>query len=708
MEHWGLIKVATAVPEIVVADPLKNTEAVLQLAKSAYEQGVSVLVFPELATTGYTCADLFAQSSLLSASDQALLSIAEASLDWGEMLIFVGAPLLHKSRLYNCGFAIRQGSIVAAVPKTYLPQHGEFYEARWFSAAPPLRSELSHSVSTALVGEQAVPFGQTLINARLCDGEQLLDFSIGVEICEDLWMPDPPSTKLALAGAQLICNLSASNELVAKAAYRRALLAQQSARLNCAYLYTSAGPSESTTDLVFGGHCLLYENGKKLSERPALSTAPSLTTAVVDLRLLMTERQRNTGFAQTEAPHYPQVFLSAAFQSDGLTLIKERRSNPLPFVPQDLLKRDEQSEELLRIQSFGLAKRLKHTGIKKVVLGVSGGLDSTLALLVIVRAYRELGWPLSDVHALTLPGYGTSDRTYQNACKLMEAFGFSKQEISIVPAVEQHFKDIGHDPALHDVSYENSQARERTQILMDYANKIGALVVGTGDLSELALGWCTYNGDHMSMYGINASVPKTLVRHLVSYQAGLLEMASESGLLVKASESDRAVAVILRDILATPISPELLPPDATGQIAQLTEDSTGPYVLHDFFIYSVIRYGYGPAKTYHLAVQAFASGSGFGLGADSGLDLDSGLGSGLDSVRPSLLGDASLSVPNFDAETILKWLKKFYWRFFSQQFKRSCMPDGPQVGAIAFSPRGSWRMPSDASSALWLAELDEL
>ncbi len=679
MEHWCLIKVATAVPQVSVADPRENTKAILTLAEEAVAKGVNILLFPELAVTGYSCGDLFAQLSLLNASDQALLSLAKASLEWGNMLVFIGAPLLHKSRLYNCAFALRQGQILAAIPKTYLPQHGEFSEARWFSPAPQIRSELSHSVSTARIGNQDFPFGQTLINARLRDGAQFLDFSIGLELCKDMWVPDPPSTKLALSGAHLIFNLAASNELVSKTAYRRDFLAQQSARLNCAYVYASAGPSESTTDLVFGGHCLIYENGKKLAERSALSDAAALTTSVIDLRLLQSERLRNEGFTQDSAPHYPQIFLGEAFQSDALQWIKERPCPPLPFVPTDSSKREGLSEDILRIQSFALAKRLQHTGIKKVVLGVSGGLDSTLALLVIVRAYKQLAWPLSDVHALTLPGYGTSERTYRNALKLMEAYGFTNKEINIVPAVEQHFKDIGHDPDVHDVSYENSQARERTQILMDYANKIGALVVGTGDLSELALGWCTYNGDHMSMYGVNASVPKTLVRHLVAYQASLLE---------KGLAEEAIIAGILRDILSTPVSPELLPPDASGKIAQLTEDSTGPYVLHDFFIYSVLRNGYGPAKTYHLAKQAFSP----------------------TAERPSAtaLSDASLSLPCFDATTILKWLRTFYRRFFSQQFKRSCMPDGPLVGAVGFSPRGSWHMPSDASVALWLAELDEL
>ena len=680
MEHWGLLKIASAVPELVVADPAGNLAEIRRLAAEAYDDAVDMICFPELATTGYSCGDLFGQSSLIEASNQALLDLADASAAWPGLLLIVGAPLQHKSRLYNCAFLIRNGFILAAVPKSFLPRHNEFYEARWFSPAPALRSEISHTVSTARLGDQDFPFGQTLVQCKLGAYPASLDFALGVEICEDLWMPHPPSTQLALAGAQIIFNLSASNELVAKAQYRQQLISQQSARLNCAYAYTSAGPDESSTDLVFGGHCLIYENGKNLAERPPLSQAAPITTAVVDLQLLSAERQRNVGFSQEAAPAYPQIQLSEAFRSDQKALLASRKVNALPFVPQNPLQRNAQTDQVLRIQTYGLVKRLKHTGIRHSVLGISGGLDSTLALLVTIRAYQELAWPLSDIHALTLPGFGTTDRTYQNALKLMEAYGLSAQEISIVPAVEQHFKDIGHDPAVHDVTYENSQARERTQILMDYANKIGGLVIGTGDLSELALGWCTYNGDHMSMYAVNASVPKTLVRHLVAYQAVLLEEENTA-------ESTH-IAALLRDVLSTPISPELLPPDKEGNIAQFTEDSTGPYILHDFFLYAFLRLGYGPEKIYYSARQTF----------------------GADAPRPAAgtLNDASLEVPVFDEATLLKWLDTFYRRFFNQQFKRSCMPDGPQVGAVALSPRGSWRMPSDASAAAWRSSLEKI
>lgn len=680
MEHWGLLKIATAVPELVIADPTKNIQEIQSIAATAFSEAVDIVCFPELATTGYTCADLFGQSTLIEASNQALLTLAEASNAWSGMLVIVGAPLQYRSRLYNCAIAIRDGFILAAIPKTFLPQHNEFYEARWFSAAPARRSELSHTVNTVDLGDQSFPFGKTLIQCRLGDPASTLPFSVGIEICEDLWMPNPPSVQLALAGAQVIFNLSASNELVSKAQYRHQLVSQQSARLNCAYAYTSSGPDESTTDLVFGGHCLIYENGKMLAERPALSAEPALTTAVIDLQTLTAERQRNVGFSQDDAPVYPQIALSQPFRGNQKDLLKDRKANALPFVPQNPLQRDTQTDQVLRIQTYGLVKRLKHTGIKHAVLGVSGGLDSTLALLVVVRAYEILGWPLSDIHALTLPGYGTSDRTYQNALKLMKAYGLTSKEINIVPAVAQHFIDIGHDPAIHDVTYENSQARERTQILMDYANKIGGLVIGTGDLSELALGWCTYNGDHMSMYGVNGSVPKTLVRHLLAYQAYLLEQ--------EAGEKPRQIAKVLRDILATPISPELLPPDKEGKIAQLTEDSTGPYILHDFFLYAFLRQGFGPEKIFYLAKQTFST----------------------DATRPheAALSDASLAVPVFDEATIFKWLDTFYRRFFSQQFKRSCMPDGPQVGGVALSPRGSWRMPSDASATAWRHALEQL
>lgn len=680
MEDWGLLKIATAVPKLVVADPQKNSTEIIRLCEEAHQAAVNVLCFPELATTGYTCADLFGQSSLQEASDAALLRLAEASVKWPGMLVLLGAPLIYKSRLYNCALAIRNGFILAAVPKSFLPRHHEFYETRWFSAAPAQRSELSHSVSTLTLGDQDFPFGKTLIHCRLDAPGAGQTFAIGIEICEDLWMPAPPSTQLALAGAQLIFNLSASNELVAKAQYRQQLISQQSARLNCAYIYAAAGPDESTTDLVFGGHCLLAENGKILAERPALHEAPALTTAVVDLQLLNAERQRNVGFSQDAPALYPQISLQESFRPDMPKLLQERPVNPLPFVPQNPLQRDTQTDQVLRIQTYGLAKRLEHTGIKHAVLGISGGLDSTLALLVVVRAYQLLNWPLSDIHALTLPGYGTTDRTYNNAVKLMQLFGLTYKEISIVPAVEQHFKDIGHDPSIHDTSYENSQARERTQILMDYANKVGGLVVGTGDLSELALGWCTYNGDHMSMYGVNASVPKTLVRHLVAYQASLFEASEDADL--------RNTAAVLRDILATPISPELLPPDKDGKIAQLTEDSTGPYILHDFFLNALLRHGYGPEKIFALAKLAF--------------------GAAAQRPQTESLSDPSLAVPIFDDATILKWLDTFYRRFFSQQFKRSCMPDGPQVGAVALSPRGSWRMPSDASAAVWRAAIAKL
>ena len=641
MDNYGFVKVAAAVPQVAVADCARNAERIVALAQQAARRGVELVAFPELAVTGYTCADLFLQPALLDAADEALGEIMRQTRKLPLALI-VGLPLRHEDRLYNCAAVVAQGRLLGVVPKSYIPNYAEFYEARWFASGAGIEEE-----RITAAGQEA-DFGTELTFA--VNGAE---FSI--EICEDLWVASPPSSRLALNGAKLIFNLSASPEGVGKHAYLRELVAQQSARTHTAYVYCSAGFGESSTDLVFAGNGLIAENGTMLAQAARFSLDEQLTVADVDIERLEFERRRNTSFRMREEAGESTVIemeLPDALKASAL----DRRVDPMPFVPADEAHRSERCEEIFQIQSHGLARRLAHTGCRCAVVGISGGLDSTLALLVTVRTFDKLGLDRRGILGITMPGFGTTDRTYRNALKLMEGLGVTVREIPIRDACLQHFRDIGLPESDRSAAYENAQARERTQILMDVANMEGGLVIGTGDLSELALGWATYNGDQMSMYGVNASVPKTLVRHLVRWAAD--------------TERDGATRATLLDIIDTPVSPELLPADREGNIAQKTEDLVGPYELHDFFLYNFVRAGFRPAKIAFLAEQAFAG--------------------------------------SYDRETIVKWLRVFFRRFFAQQFKRSAMPDGPKVGSVSLSPRGDWRMPSDASAALWLRELEEL
>lgn len=643
--NYGFVRACAACPKLKVADTLYNTREIKAAINEAEEKGASILVFPELSITAYTCGDLFGQQLLIKSAEDCVSDLCRFMAD-KDMLVFVGAPVPVGQFLFNCGIAIHKGSILGIVPKTYIPNYSEYYEKRWFSS------------SKDWAGKQVrycgfdVPFGADL----LFESEDMPELCIGAEICEDLWSPIPPSSYAAIGGASVIVNLSASNELVNKASYRSMLAKQQSARLTAAYVYSSSGVYESTTDLVFSGHLLIAENGEMLKESERFQRDSYFITADIDIQKLSAERRKNLTFKDSlvmEKCQYRRIM----FRQGG-TNHKEllRDVNPHPFVPSNAASRDERCREVFNIQVAGLAKRIEHTGMKKAVVGVSGGLDSTLALLVIVKTFDLLGLKRKDICTITMPGFGTTGRTYNNTVKLCGALDTHLREISIVKASLQHFEDIGHDPEELDVTYENVQARERTQILMDIANKIGGLVVGTGDLSEMALGWSTYNGDHMSMYGVNCSVPKTLVRYLVGW--------------VAENQVDGSTAEILKDILDTPVSPELLPADVSGQISQKTEDIIGPYELHDFFLYHMMRYDAPPEKVAYLASIAFAG--------------------------------------RYDNGEILKWLKVFYKRFFSQQFKRSCVPDGPKVGTISLSPRGDWRMPSDASADIWLNEIDRL
>ncbi|MDD4367379.1 MAG: NAD(+) synthase, partial [Oscillospiraceae bacterium] len=618
----GFLSVATASPSLKVADPGFNQAVISELARTAARQGVALLLLPELCLTAYTAGDLFFQQTLLDQAEAALQELARQSKDWGSLVLVAGLPLRHAQRLFNCACVIQAGQILAAVPKRQLPNSWEFYENRWFTSGEVLDGH----TATITLGEHTVPLGQQLLALPLTAEDPLL---IGIEICEDLWVPQPPSAELALRGARLILNPSASNELVGKSSYRRQLVQQQSGRLNAAYLYADAGPDESTTDLVFAGHSLIAENGRLLAETPLFAqNGPALQIAQLDLRHLAAERWHNKGFANQSAGLAPLPVVRLPQPGRCVSWAKlTRQLPPQPFVPADPLTLDERCREIFAIQAAGLAKRLRHTGARHAVIGISGGLDSTLALLVCCQAYTLLDWPLSDILGVTMPGFGTTALTHSNATRLMESLGVSVREISISAAVRQHFQDIGHDPARQDITYENSQARERTQILMDLANQVGGLVIGTGDLSELALGWCTYNADQISMYNVNVSIPKTLVKHLVNWRARQAEAAGQT-------ETCR----LLDSILATPISPELLPPDENGQIAQHTEATTGPYELHDFFLYYMLRFGDSPEQVFHLACQAFRDR------------------------------------PEYPPAVILKWLKNFYRRFFSQQFKRSCMP----------------------------------
>ena len=633
----GFIRAVCAAPSLRVADCRYNVSQMIEAIKAAAKSKAKLLVFPELSVTGYTCGDLFGQKVLLDGAEEGLSRLLKASVGL-DLIILAGLPVPSGGKLYNCAAVFQNGVLLGVIPKSNLPAYGEFYERRNFTPA-------FEGIREVVLCGQAAPFGTNL----LFSCSELPDFVLAAEICEDLWVPAPPSVRHAAAGATVIANLSASDEIVGKPAYRRSLIAGQSARLLCGYLYADAGRGESTTDMVFSGNSLIAENGAILAEAPIFSGEAASTE--LDVARLAAERRRMTTFPAACTDGYRVISFSFTPAETELTRTVPAR----PFVPRDEQERADRCEEILSIQANGLRKRLEHSRAKTAVLGLSGGLDSTLALLVCARAMSLLGRPASDIVALTMPCFGTTARTKGNAEHLAERIGATLRIIDIAAAVKQHFQDIGHNPDEFNVVFENSQARERTQLLMDVANQTGGLVIGTGDLSELALGWATYNGDHMSMYGVNASIPKTLIRHLVSYEAD--------------RTADADLAAVLRDVLDTPVSPELLPPK-DGEISQKTEGLVGPYDLHDFFLYYAVRWGFSPAKILRLAERAFA-------------------------------GD-------FDRETILHWMKIFYRRFFSQQFKRSCLPDGPKVGSVTLSPRGDWRMPSDAASGLWLSELENL
>lgn len=638
----GFVTVAAATPVITVADCNANTQAILECIHQAYRAGAKIIVLPELCITAYTCSDLFWQTELLDRAEDALDDLIDKTREI-DALVLVGLPLRAQGKLYNVAAVFHAGELLGFVPKVNLPAYNEFYEARHFTSGQA-------DMGTISFKGREVPFGTNLLFCCTT----MPDLVVAAELCEDLWVPNPPSISHALAGASVLCNLSASDEMVGKRTYRESLVSGQSARLIACYIYATAGEGESSTDLVFGGHNIIAENGTILAEASKLhgtsaENAPVLSS--VDVSKLAAERRRMSTYPATQANSYRRI--PFALHKEQTTLIRQFDADP--FVPKDPNLLAHRCEEILSLQALGLKKRLAHTHAQTAVVGISGGLDSTLALLVTARAFDWLGMDRSNILAITMPGFGTTDRTYTNACALVKSLGATLKEVSIENAVMQHFTDIDHDPAIHDVTYENSQARERTQILMDIANQHNGLVIGTGDLSELALGWATYNGDHMSMYAVNASVPKTLVRHLVrSYAQGC---------------EDKELSRILIDVLETPVSPELLPP-TDGVISQKTEDLVGPYELHDFFLYQMLRFGFTPAKIYRIACLAFEG--------------------------------------RYDTETIKKWLRTFYRRFFAQQFKRSCLPDGPKVGSIAVSPRGDLRMPSDASAQAWLKEIDAL
>ena len=637
---------AAAVPTVKVADVEYNVQQIESIIAQAEGRGIEVIVFPELCLTGYTCQDLFREQILLDRAEEAVIMLLDFTRKL-DVVSIVGMPLIINGLLYNCAVIIQGGSIMGIVPKTYLPNYGEFYEKRWFASAQDLNpADIFFAGSTIHVSAEP----QLFVTG---DG-----MKFGVEICEDVWAPIPPSNNLALAGADIIFNLSASDELIGKHAYLKSLLAQQSARTISGYVYASSGFGESTQDVVYGGNAMLFENGKLLVEGDRFSLQPQIQMCQIDIEKLRAERRENTTFINAQrGAHAIETALKHITPRD---FVLTRDIDPHPFIPKDSDMQDS-CEEILNIQVAGLVKRLYHINAQKAVIGISGGLDSTLALLVTVKAFDKLGIDRKGIIGITMPGFGTTDRTYSNALKLMQTLDVTIREISIAKAVTQHFEDIGQNPKVHDITYENSQARERTQILMDVANKENAIVVGTGDLSELALGWATYNGDHMSMYGVNAGVPKTLIRYLVSYVAG--EMATET----------------LLDIIDTPISPELIPADEQGMIKQKTEDLVGPYELHDFFIYYFLRYGFSPKKIFLLAQRAFCTPS-------------------------PVSGHEEL----YTEDVVKKWLTTFCRRFFTQQFKRSCLPDGPKVGSVSLSPRGDWRMPSDASYNIWLKECAEL
>ena len=636
----GFIKVAAGTPKIRVADCCYNAEQIFTMMREADKQGVKVLCLPELCLTGYTCGDLFLQDTLLCGAEEGLQTILEATRNL-DMVTVLGLPVRCKwdNKLYNCAAVIQSGEILGLVPKTYLPNYGEFYEQRWFASGAGVET------SVDLCGETV-----DMDAAGLFACETVPNLVLGVEICEDLWATEPPSARLARGGATVILNLSASNELVGKSGYRRNLVVGQSGRLVCGYVYADAGEGESTTDLVFTGHNMIAENGALLAER---RFATGLTISEIDVDRLAYERRRMTTFNGQRQADLWRASFSLPLEETRLT----RAVSPAPFVPADAEDRAERCNEILKIAALGLKKRLEHTGARTAVVGLSGGLDSTLAILITAVAMKLLDRPASDIIAVTMPCFGTTDRTRDNAVELAERLGATLKRIDIGSAVKVHFKDIGQSMEDHSVTFENGQARERTQVLMDIANQNGGLVIGTGDLSELALGWATYNGDHMSMYGVNAGIPKTLVRHLVAF------VSDDKG------SEDPRLSAVLDDILDTPVSPELLPA-IEGKISQKTEDLVGPYELHDFFLYYAIRWGFPPRKVFRLAEHALGR--------------------------------------TYDRATILKWLNNFYRRFFTQQFKRSCLPDGPKVGSVTLSPRGDWRMPSDAVAALWMEELEGL
>lgn len=629
----GFIKVAAATPKIKVADPAYNTEEILKIIDETEKNGASILVFSELTISGYTCGDLFLQQPLLTECKNQLLRIVKATEN-KSMLVVVGCPIVIKQKLYNCAVVISDGSILGIVPKTHLPNYSEFYELRHFTSGEGLEEDL-------WFGEE---FGYVNVAVnQLFKCKEIPELVVACEICEDLWVPLPPSTYHAMAGATVICNPSASVETTTKESYRRSLVSNQSARLLAAYIYADAGEGESTQDVVYSGHHLICENGSVLAEAKRFTN--EIIYADIDVQKLAAERRKMTSFPGGQTDDYFEQEFSLEVKENKIT----RTFPKAPFVPDNQDERDKRCDEILSLQSMGLKKRLEHTNCKHAVVGISGGLDSTLAVLVTARAFDLLDIPRENLICVTMPCFGTTDRTYQNAVSLIKELGATLKEVRIEKAVRQHFADIGHDENNHDVTYENSQARERTQILMDMANQYNGKVIGTGDMSELALGWATYNGDHMSMYAVNCSVPKTLVRYLVLYYAETTE--------------NKKLSEVLMDVLDTPVSPELLPP-VDGVISQKTEDLVGPYELHDFFLYYMLRFGFPKSKLYRMAKLTF------------------------DGV--------------YDDETIKKWLDKFYWRFFSQQFKRSCLPDGPKVGSVAVSPRGDLRMPSDASPTAWI------
>ena len=640
--RYGFITVASAVPSVRVADTDFNVNEIVKLIDEAESKGVEIIVFPELSVTGYSCQDLFAQQALLRQAEKAVGHLLTSTRDYNITSI-VGAPVVIGSQLYNCALVVQKGHIVGIVPKTYLPNYSEFYEKRWFASSFDLTpTTVEYSGNTVRV-EATQKLFQT------ADGVKF-----GIELCEDVWSPVPCSNQLALAGAEIIFNLSATDELIGKHAYLKSLLSQQSARMIAGYVYSSCGFGESTQDVVYGGNALVYENGALLAHSERFQTESQLVISQIDVERLRAERMKNTTFSTAQGKVCADIVPLDVTEQRQFRL--DRNIEPHPFIPKTNDMHDS-CDEIFSIQVCGLAKRLVHTHCSNVVIGISGGLDSTLALLVCVKTFDKLKMSRKGIHGVTMPGFGTTDRTYNNAISLMQSLGVTIHEISIKKSVTQHFEDIGHDINVHDVTYENCQARERTQILMDLSNKVGGFVIGTGDLSELALGWATYNGDHMSMYGVNASIPKTLIRHLVRHVAD--------------NSVDETSRITLLDIIETPISPELIPADDEGNIKQKTEDLVGPYELHDFFLYYFLRFGFSPSKIYMLARKAFGK-------------------------------------EQYDDVTIKHWLTTFVRRFFAQQFKRSCLPDGPKVGSVSLSPRGDWRMPSDASSALWIAECNNL